>query len=131
MKALLILTSLLFVLPTGAAEAPASVYIISPSNDESVQSPFMVRFGLRGLGVAPAGVEREGTGHHHLLVNFDTLPDTDKPLGADVKHFGGGQTEVLLDLAPGKHSLQLIMGDHLHIPLDPLVVSKKIVIEVK
>ncbi len=122
---------LLFSLALEAHEAPAKVYIISPVNGETVESPVLVRFGLQGIGVAPAGVERQGTGHHHLLVNFKTLPEAGQPLGKDVKHFGGGQTEVLLELPPGKHSLQLIMGDHLHVPLEPSLVSEKIIIEVK
>jgi len=131
MKSLLILTSIFFSLAVGAEEAPATVYIISPADGEQIEGPVLVRFGLKGLGVAPAGVEHSGTGHHHLLINMDTLPALDQPLGKNVRHFGGGQTEALLDLPPGRHSLQLIMGDHLHIPLKPLLVSEKIYIEVK
>ncbi|EDY85846.1 Rod shape-determining protein RodA [gamma proteobacterium HTCC5015] len=81
--------------------------------------------------MAPAGVEKANTGHHHLLVDFESLPPLDRPLGADVKHFGGGQTETTIDLKPGEHTLQLILGDHLHIPHNPAVVSEKITITVE
>jgi hypothetical protein len=85
------------------------------------------------MGVAPAGVEKAATGHHHLLIDLDTLPDPGKPLPADDhhKHFGGGQTETTVDLAPGQHTLQLIMGDHNHVPHDPPVVSDRITITVE
>ena len=83
------------------------------------------------MGVSPAGVERAETGHHHLLVDAKQLPPLDVPMGAQVKHFGGGQTQTELELKAGEHSLQLILGDHFHIPHDPVVVSKKITIHVK
>lgn len=106
-------------------------YIVTPSDGATVPSTFKVVFGLSGMGIAPAGVEREKTGHHHLLVDMKQLPALDQPLGSDVKHFGGGQTETTLTLPPGKHTLQLILGDHLHKPHNPPVVSKRITIEVK
>ena len=107
----------------------AQVYIISPVNGAEVTSPVTVRFGLQGMGVAPAGMEREKTGHHHLLVD-GSVPDLTQPLGGDVKHFGGGQTEVQLELAPDTHTLQLILGDHMHQPHNPPVVSEQITINV-
>lgn len=107
-----------------------SVYIISPQDDATVTSPVVVQFGLKGMGVSPAGVEKANTGHHHLLIDAD-LPDLTKPLGAEVKHFGGGQTETSLELSPGKHTLQLILADYKHQPHSPAVVSKKITITVK
>ena len=117
----------------GTTEAPdgASVYFISPADGEEVSSPVKVVFGLAGLGVAPAGVERENTGHHHLLVDTG-LPDMHMPIPSNdhFRHFGGGQTEVMLELAPGEHTLQLLMGDHNHIPHDPPVISEKITITV-
>lgn len=131
MKCLWICIGLLVAISIDAAETPATVYIISPADGDSLESPVLVQFGLRGLGIAPAGIEHKNSGHHHLLINHDSLPAKGQPLGNNVKHFGGGQTEALLDLPPGKYSLQLIMGDHLHIPLDPLVVSEKITIKVK
>ncbi len=114
------------------APSDAEVYIISPQDGDTVTSPVTIRFGLRGMGVAPAGVDKPDTGHHHLLI--DTAPPAlDLPIPADDnhKHFGGGQTETSIELAPGKHTLQLIMGDKLHIPHEPPVMSRKITITVK
>jgi hypothetical protein len=111
----------------------AEVYFVTPSDGETVTSPVTVRFGLSGMGVAPAGTDREHTGHHHLLIDLEELPPMDKPIPADDnhKHFGGGQTETVVELAPGKHTLQLLLGDMGHIPHDPPVMSEKITIEVK
>ncbi|MEE4244372.1 MAG: DUF4399 domain-containing protein [Kangiellaceae bacterium] len=109
----------------------SAAYIISPKDGDTVSKTFTVRFGLKGMGVAPAGVKRKHTGHHHLLVDFAQLPPLDKPLGGDVKHFGSGQTEVSVTLEPGTHTLQLILGDHLHRPHSPAVVSEKITITVE
>jgi hypothetical protein len=85
------------------------------------------------MGVAPAGVEMPKTGHHHLLVDLPGQPALDKPLPADAqhRHFGAGQTEAAIDLPPGKHTLQLMMGDKNHVPHDPPVMSEKITITVK
>ncbi len=117
----------------GATPSPegASVYILSPAHGETVPTRFTVKFGLKGMGVAPAGIDRKNTGHHHLLIDADELPPSGKPMGSDVKHFGGGQTETVLELPPGTHTLQLILGDHRHIPHDPPVVSEKITIHVR
>jgi hypothetical protein len=120
-----------FAIERTPAPAEAQAYIVSPKDGETVSQTFTVRFGLKGMGVAPAGIAKENTGHHHLLVDMDELPPLDQPLGSDVKHFGGGQTEVTLTLPPGKHTLQLILGDHRHIPHNPPVVSEKITITVK
>lgn len=118
-----------------ATPAPegAEVYFVTPLDGDIVSSPLTVRFGLEGLGVAPAGVEREGTGHHHLLVNLDDLPALDQPIPADEQHihFGGGQTQTKLELSPGKHTLQLLVGDYLHVPHQPPLMSEKITITVK
>ena len=107
------------------------LYIVTPADNATVTSPVKVVFGLSGMGVAPAGVERANTGHHHLLIDHDELPEPGKPMGGDVRHFGGGQTEVELTLEPGQHTLQLILGDHFHVPHEPMVVSKKITIFVE
>jgi hypothetical protein len=120
-------------LPTHTAPADARVYIISPTDGASVGRDVTVRFGLAGMGVAPAGVEKEHTGHHHLLIDVATLPPAGQPIPNDArhKHFGGGQTETALQLSPGTHTLQLELGDANHVPFDPPVVSKKITIHVK
>lgn len=112
--------------------ADAKLYIISPRHGETVSSPVVVRFGLSGMGVAPAGVATEKTGHHHLIVDAP-LPPLDRPLPNDEKHihFGGGQTETKLELAPGKHTLQLVLGDKNHVPHDPPLVSEPIEITVE
>jgi Domain of unknown function (DUF4399) len=111
----------------------ASVYIISPRNGATVKAPFTVRFGLKGLGIAPAGVSFPNTGHHHLLIDTDLPTNLNAPLpeSANVKHFGKGQTETTLTLPPGQHTLQLVFGDMNHVPHDPALVSKKITITVE
>lgn len=111
----------------------AHVYIIAPKNGDTVSGTVTVQFGLKGMGVAPAGIEMEDTGHHHLIVNKDTPPLNDYlPVGdPQVIHFGKGQTETDLTLAPGKHTLQLILADKDHKPHAPPVVSEKITITVK
>lgn len=113
--------------PTGA-----QVYFISPQDGETVTSPVAVRFGLKGMGVVPAGLAFEGAGHHHLIVDAKT-PPLDAPVPADANHlhFGKGQTETTVQLKPGKHTLQLIVGDQLHVPHDPAVMSKVITVIVK
>jgi hypothetical protein len=111
----------------------AEVYIVSPKDGAKVKGPVTVVFGLKGMGVAPAGIKLENTGHHHLLVDSDAPADLSLPLPANEKtiHFGKGQTETTLTLPPGKHTLMLVLGDFLHIPHDPAVVSKKITIVVE
>ena len=120
-------------LPKTKSAPGAKVYIISPAHGEEVGKTFSVKFGLKGMGIAPAGIKFENTGHHHLLVDVDELPDLDKPLESTEKilHFGKGQTETTLTLEPGNHSLQLVLGDYLHIPHDKPVISQKIWITVK
>lgn len=109
----------------------AKVYIISPVDGDVVDSTVTVRFGLRGMGVSPAGMNKAKTGHHHLMVDGKKLPALDKPMGKEVMHFGGGQTEKTIELSKGTHTLQLILGNHLHIPHNPPVISEKITITVK
>lgn len=114
--------------------APNAVaYIVSPSNGEVVSSPVKVQFGLKGMGVAPAGIEYPDTGHHHLLVNR-SITDFSGPLpsgDADLLHFGGGQTETTISLEPGQYTLQMILGDQDHVPHDPPVMSEKVTITVE
>lgn len=109
------------------------MYIISPANGEVVGETFTVKFGLKGMGVAPAGIDVANTGHHHLLIDMAKLPamDMPMPMSDTLKHFGGGQTEVTLTLPKGEHTLQLVLGDKLHIPHKPAVISEKITITVK
>jgi hypothetical protein len=112
----------------------AEVYIISPKDGARVKSPVLVQFGLdKVMGVAPAGVKFENTGHHHLLIDTDAPANMGAPLPAtdNIKHFGKGQTETSLTLTPGKHTLQLVLGDQNHVPHDPPVISKKVTITVE
>jgi hypothetical protein len=122
---------------TGAKRTPAPsdayCYIGWPNNGETVRTQHIkVWFGTRNFGIAPAGVEKPNTGHHHLLIDTD-LPALDQPIPNDKNHlhFGNGQTEAFIDLPPGTHTLQLLMGDANHIPHDPPVMSKKITIHVQ
>ncbi|MCQ4348670.1 DUF4399 domain-containing protein [Pseudomonas stutzeri] len=119
--------------PRSTAPEGAAVYFIEPLDGATVGSPLTVRFGLRGMGVAPAGVGMADTGHHHLLVDVDELPAMDQPLPAtdSIRHFGKGQTETELSLPPGRHSLQLLLGDQNHVPHQPPVLSEKITITVQ
>jgi hypothetical protein len=115
------------------APAGAAVYFIEPADGAVVGTTFTVKFGLRGMGVAPAGVDVENTGHHHVLIDVASLPDPNAPLPADehVVHFGKGQTEAELTLRPGPHTLQLVLGNHLHVPHEPPVMSQKIAVTVE
>ena len=115
------------------APEDAEVYFIEPLDEAIVAATFTVKFGLRGMGVAPAGVEMGGTGHHHLLIDVARLPDMTMPLPASPQlvHFGKGQTETQVTLPPGVHSLQLVLGNHLHVPHDPPVLSDRISVTVE
>ncbi|MGA7996439.1 MAG: DUF4399 domain-containing protein [Bradyrhizobium sp.] len=121
-----------------AAQTPspegAKVYFINLKDGAEVDSPFLVQFGLSGMGVAPAGVEKPNTGHHHLLIDATLTPEQLKePIPADDnhKHFGGGQTEAMVTLPKGQHTLQLVLGDWTHIPHAPPVMSETITITVR
>lgn len=150
MRMLLVLT-LLVTAPLGQAAPPPGVtitplpgvepdwkapevtaYIIEPKDGATVNNPVRVVFGLRNMGVAPAGVNHLNTGHHHLLIDTD-LPRLDQPIPSSdkVRHFGGGQTETRLILLPGTHTLQLLIGDYAHMPHIPPIVSDKVTITVK
>jgi hypothetical protein len=107
----------------------AAVYFIEPSDGDTLPTTFTVKFGLKNMGVAPAGTEKAATGHHHLLIDQD-LPPLDQPMGGDIMHFGGGQTETEVTLEPGQHSLQLLVGDMNHVPHDPPVYSEQITVTV-
>jgi hypothetical protein len=117
------------------APAPnAEVYIIAPQNGAMVHGPVTVRFGLKGMGVAPAGVKFENTGHHHVIVDTDLSElklDAPLPMTDKIVHFGKGQTETTLTLPPGKHTLELVFADYSHMSFDPPLHSKKITITVE
>ncbi len=139
MRVLVLLIAALVLNPANGAEPAtpskqgAFLYIAAPADGATVSSPVTVVFGLRGMGVAPAGIDRPGTGHHHLLVDLEQLPPLDQPLPSDAshRHFGGGQTETSLELSPGRHTLQLVLADHTHTPHDPPVISQRITITVR
>jgi len=120
------------VLAGTPAPEGARLYFLSPADGAVVRGPVTVRFGLSGMGVAPAGVEHENTGHHHLIINTP-LPPLDEPIPTDDNHlhFGGGQTEAVIVLPPGPHTLQLLLGDWSHVPHAPPVVSERIAIVVE
>ncbi|HEX4871586.1 MAG TPA: DUF4399 domain-containing protein [Nevskiaceae bacterium] len=115
-----------------AAPAGARVYFIEPADGATLSSPFKVVFGLTGMGVAPAGVQNDKTGHHHLLINQPPV-DLGQPLPMteQVLHFGGGQTETTVTLPPGRHTLQLVLGDWKHQPHAAPVASPLITVTVR
>jgi uncharacterized protein DUF4399 len=114
------------------APRDAYVYIGWPLDGAVVGTKFKVWFGTRNFGVAPAGVQKANTGHHHLLIDVD-LPPLDQPIPNDHNHlhFGLGQTETIVELPPGRHTLQLLMGDENHVPHNPPVMSRRITITVR
>lgn len=115
-----------------AAVSGTSLYFINLKNGDAVASPVNVQFGLRGMGVAPAGIEKAATGHHHLLVDVAELDvNAGIPVSDQHRHFGLGQTETSIALKPGVHTLQLVLGDQNHIPHHPVVMSDRITITVK
>jgi Domain of unknown function (DUF4399) len=129
--ALAVLAAPVLAGPTPAGK-DAYLYFIAPHNGQKVHSPFLVIFGLRNMGVAPAGVKFPNTGHHHLFVDVTEPLDPNVPIPQDKKHlhFGAGQTQARIELPKGRHTLQLVLGDADHIPFDPPVVSKIIHITV-
>ena len=140
MRPNLILIALIWGLgSTAAAQTPrtpsadgARVYIQAPADGATVSPTFTVRFGLQGMGVAPAGVDHPNTGHHHLLIDTAEPPTLAAPLPATDKilHFGKGQTETEITLTPGEHTLLLVLGDYLHIPHEPPLISELITVQV-
>jgi hypothetical protein len=124
-----IFSSFLFL--SSFISSEAKVYFINLSDGDQVQSPFLIQFGLSDMGIAPAGMDRNNTGHHHLLINVNDI-DLSKPIPSSSNHihFGGGQTESLVELLPGSYSMQLVLGNMTHTPHDPPVISQKINITV-
>ncbi|MHB8680128.1 MAG: DUF4399 domain-containing protein [Rudaea sp.] len=111
----------------------AKVFIVSPKNGATVGPDVHVVFGVKGIKIAPATDTTPGTGHHHLLIDVKELPPPDAPIPADAnhKHYGKGQTEDTIHLAPGTHTLQLDFADYRHMQFDPPIVSRKITVHVK
>lgn len=137
-KAGRVLAGAAMILCAGGAQAAspspsgAEVSIVSPKDGAVVSSPVKIVFGVANMTVSPAGTAKEHSGHHHLIIDAD-LPAADAPIAKDAQrmHFGAGQTEASVELAKGKHTLQLMFADHNHMPHHPVVASKKITIEVK
>lgn len=132
--ALFSLTAVAAEMPRSPAPEGARLYFITPQDGDTVPATFTVRFGLDGMGVAPAGVDHPNTGHHHLLIDVaENEISMDWPLPATERfvHFGGGQTETQVTLEPGEHTLRLLLGNHLHIPHDPPVMSETITVTVE
>jgi Domain of unknown function (DUF4399) len=120
--------------PQTPSPSGAKVYFINLKDGQEVTSPFLVQFGLSGMGVAPAGVEKPNTGHHHLLIDSALSADELKqPIAMDDthRHFGAGQTEALITLPPGRHKLQLVLGDWSHIPHAPPLLSDVVTVMVR
>ena len=135
MQRAIVVSTIMFPIPVGAqtpAPPDAVVYIITPREGQRVRSPITVRFGLRNMGVTRAGDTTPNMGHHHLLVDVTDPVEPNEPLPTDRKHlhFGAGQTETQLDLPPGKHTLQLVLGDAEHKPFNPVVASNRVTITV-
>jgi hypothetical protein len=135
---LIALTLLLATTIAGAHSPPehAKVYFIVLADGAVVKSPFKVKFGIKDFGITPAGTtgkRRHTAGHHHLLVDLEQLPDMDETIPRDAHHlhFDQGETETLLELPPGRHTLQLLLGDEQHEPQDPPLISEKITITVQ
>lgn len=154
MKKLLLLSTLVALTACGqkSAEAPAeappvaeeavmiertpspenaTLYFVAPMDGDNVTSPVTVNFGLDGMAVVKAGVDEMHSGHHHLVVDAD-LPPLDMPIPATENyiHFGDASTSTTIELTPGEHTLQLLLGDYRHVPHDPPVLSEIITITV-
>ncbi len=117
------------------APEDAAVYIVNLKDGDTVSNPVLIQFGLKNMGVSPAGIQGiPNTGHHHLLINSDLTDEAlSRPIPADANHlhFGKGQTETLVELPPGTHTLQLVLGDWKHVPHTKPVRSEKIQITVR
>ncbi|MEM7215612.1 MAG: DUF4399 domain-containing protein [Pseudomonadota bacterium] len=130
--------------PAFSGETPspegAEQYFVNIKDGDVISGPVHIIFGLKGMGVAPAGVEKENTGHHHVLIDRPLLGEGEDgaeefeysiPADENHLHFGKGQTETVIDLAPGEHTLQLVLGDWAHVPHNPPVMTEQITITVK
>ena len=126
-------TALVTAIETSASPNNAEVYFITPKDGDTVSTKFIIQFGLKNMGVAPAGIVVKNTGHHHLLIDVQQLPSLEEPLpnNSNIRHFGAGQTEAVLEMPRGEHTLQLLLGNHAHVPHEPPVMSEKITITVE
>ena len=138
MRFILICMILIFVSPVSSSDGQHSnknkrIFFINLSDGQSVTSPVTVKFGINGMSIVPAGINKPMSGHHHLLINLENLPDMTKPIPADKNHlhFGKGQTETIIELPTGKHSLQLLLGNYIHVPHEVPFLSEKIEIIVE
>ena len=138
MRFILIYMILFFVSPASSNDGQYSnenkrIFFINLSDGQSVTSPVTVQFGINGMSIVPAGINKPMSGHHHLLINLENLPDMTKPIPADKNHlhFGKGQTETIIELPKGKHSLQLLLGNYIHVPHKVPFLSEKIEIIVE
>jgi len=129
----LLLSASMLAMAATPAPKGAEVFIVSPEDGATVPETFTVKFGVKDVSLAPAGDVTKNTGHHHLLIDVDKLPAAGAPIPLDANHmhFGKAQTQAEIKLAPGKHTLQLELGDSGHMPFDPPIVSKKITVTVK
>ena len=129
----LLLSASMMAMAATPAPKGAEVFIVSPEDGATVPETFTVKFGVKDVSLAPAGDVTKNTGHHHLLIDVDKLPAAGAPIPLDANHmhFGKAQTQAEIKLAPGKHTLQLELGDSGHMPFDPPIVSKKITVTVK
>ena len=136
---LILICMILFIVPNASSQddiytsEDKKVFFVSPSNGENVESPVIVKFGVIGMSIVPAGEDKPMSGHHHLLINLEKLPDMSMPIPADNNHlhFGKGQTETIIELPKGKHTLQLLLGNYMHIPHKVPLLSEKIEIIVE
>jgi hypothetical protein len=136
---LTMLTVVLMMLPFAAqaqgkaAPPDVTLYFVWPQNGTVIKGGFWCRFGLRGMGVTHAGDDYKNSGHHHLLIDVNEPLNPNEPIGSDKTHlhFGAGQTEARIELPPGKHTLQLVLGDANHYPFNPPVVSDKITVTIR
>tara|TARA_Y100000768_G_C23959113_1_gene674365 strand:+ start:850 stop:1266 length:417 start_codon:yes stop_codon:yes gene_type:complete len=138
MKYIIILTISFLTSPVTAddqhySDSNVKLFFITPKDGEILTSPFIAKFGITGMSIAPAGIDKPMSGHHHLLIDLDKLPDMNNPIPADKNHlhFGQGQTQASINLPSGKHTLQLLLGNYLHIPHRPPLLSERIEITVK
>ena len=130
---LIVHATLVNAIEISSSPSNAEVYFISPKDGDTVSTKFIIQFGLKNMGVAPAGIVVKNTGHHHLLIDVQRLPSLEEPLpnNSNIRHFGAGQTEAVLEIPRGEHTLQLLLGNHAHVPHEPPIISEKITITVE